>query len=244
MSQRSSIKSSKSRKQSRPRSLRDPAWARGRSFAGTRSIPQTVSTAQTSQAAASNRKTVKLVYSDIIDLTAGLAGVGVTHQFRANSIFDPNYSIGGHQPMGHDEWENFYHHYRVKSSSIRVNFTPYNSTDSPSTVWVSLGSTALGAGLVASTAIEHGRCAYKVIGTGADTPANPLKNEFDAQAFFGPTHVSDKHIASFGGNPGEDVLYTIGVQPMSALATEFSQFALVTIEYICELTEPKQLQQS
>lgn len=39
-----------------------------------------------------------------------------------NSVYDPDVSGVGHQPMGYDQWSQFYKKYRVYASSIRVQF--------------------------------------------------------------------------------------------------------------------------
>lgn len=45
-------------------------------------------------------------------------------QFRANSIYDPNYSDVGHQPLGRDLLANIYQHYRVLKTEIKCSFSP------------------------------------------------------------------------------------------------------------------------
>lgn len=41
-------------------------------------------------------------------------------QFRANSIYDPDLTGIGHQPMGHDQYQALYKKYRVKASKIEI----------------------------------------------------------------------------------------------------------------------------
>lgn len=42
--------------------------------------------------------------------------------FRSNSIFDPDYTGGGHQPRGHDQWSQYYKYYRVTSCDVKAAF--------------------------------------------------------------------------------------------------------------------------
>jgi len=63
------------------------------------------------------RAIVRLPYYDAFNLDFTSADYGVTqwHRFRINSIFDPDFEIGGHQPGGHDQLAQFYGKYRVYS---------------------------------------------------------------------------------------------------------------------------------
>lgn len=52
-----------------------------------------------------------------------VAGVAFAYQFNLNSIFDPNFTGAGHQPMGHDQIEQLYTKYRV--NSVRYEVVPF-----------------------------------------------------------------------------------------------------------------------
>lgn len=72
-----------------------------------------------------NNYTVRLTYADTFrqDVTCAIAGGNSKFQiFRANSIFDPDYSGGGHQPLFRDMWASMYDHYCVLAChyTIRV----------------------------------------------------------------------------------------------------------------------------
>jgi len=43
-------------------------------------------------------------------------------EYRLNSLFDPNYTGTGDQPVGFDQWTTFYANYRVFAASYRVRF--------------------------------------------------------------------------------------------------------------------------
>ena len=45
-------------------------------------------------------------------------------QFRPNSIYDPNYSDVGHQPLGRDLLAGIYQHYRVLKAEFKCSFSP------------------------------------------------------------------------------------------------------------------------
>ncbi len=62
----------------------------------------------------------KLKYTDIIQLDTSM-GVVDWHQFRANSLFDPDLTGTGHQPLSFDEWTSFYQRYKVHACKISIN---------------------------------------------------------------------------------------------------------------------------
>jgi hypothetical protein len=63
------------------------------------------------------RTKVELVYSDEIDV---LSTPQTNKIFRLNSLFDPDYSVGGHQPRGFDQWMTMYNKYCVIGATVTI----------------------------------------------------------------------------------------------------------------------------
>lgn len=70
-------------------------------------------------------------YCDLITVTNSAATVD-KYIYRANGIFDPNYTGGGHQPMWRDNYASIYNQYVVLGSKITVKF----QSDSTDESWV------------------------------------------------------------------------------------------------------------
>lgn len=68
-------------------------------------------------------KTVKLKYVENITLDPPAAGSAATYTFRCNSLFDPNFTGTGHQPMFYDNYSAIYGQYTVVKSFIKVTAT-------------------------------------------------------------------------------------------------------------------------
>lgn len=54
------------------------------------------------------------------------AGVLAFESFRLMGIYDPEVSVGGHQPYGHDEYAQFYKDYQVVGAKIVSRFSWHN----------------------------------------------------------------------------------------------------------------------
>ena len=67
--------------------------------------------------------TTKLVYTDTVLLTSTGSIAFNTYTFRANSVHDPDWTGGGHQPTRYDQLQAIYARYEVLKSNIRVQFT-------------------------------------------------------------------------------------------------------------------------
>jgi len=65
---------------------------------------------------------VNLCYNDGGMPMESVSGGAIGFLYRLNSIFDPYYATGGHQPMGHDQWANLYQNYRVLGAKITARF--------------------------------------------------------------------------------------------------------------------------
>ena len=77
--------------------------------------------------------TSTLKYQEVVQFTA-LVGAGNYYQFNLNSIYDPNYTSTGHQPMGRDQLEGLYGKYRV--NSVRYQVIPFLTTGAYASMWV------------------------------------------------------------------------------------------------------------
>lgn len=143
-------------------------------------------------------KLVKLRYVEQISLDPGLGGFSVS-EWRANSVFDPNLSGTGHQPMGFDQWSEIYERYTVVGSKINVQYAPIAvSSVAPGFFGVSLYNlsgqlTSVYAGNV-DAIMESKLSGYTSTMAGnANSTAivTSLTRRFSAKKFFGKANVLD-----------------------------------------------------
>lgn len=87
--------------------------------------------------------TKKLRYSTTFALTSTSGVITGTQVFRANDLFDPDFTGTGHQPMGFDQLMAFYNHFCVVRAKIIIQAK--NTTDSFPTICIRVDadSTAL-----------------------------------------------------------------------------------------------------
>jgi hypothetical protein len=121
------FKSAKASSKTKPRSSLTPALVRGT----TSSVPRSVTGTRLGFPA---QKHVTMAYVSRHRLSTTTGSVSV-QQFRLNSLFDPDFTGGGHQPMGFDQWSAFYNHYVVTKCTYEVEFVDVtNSVTTQSTV--------------------------------------------------------------------------------------------------------------
>lgn len=190
-------------------------------------------------------KIVKMRYVDRQSINPGVSTMG-GWIYRANSINDPDYSGMGHQPLGHDEWSNFYNHYVVIGSKISVKYV-YSATNANE-------GQAIGVYLSDDTSypsdmnnlIEQGLGKYRVMGAASySAPSAPtIVNKFSAKKFFNVTDIKDnvgRLGAAFNANPQEQANYIIWVGALDPTSDLGQTYILVTIDYIVAVMEPKAL---
>lgn len=185
-------------------------------------------------------KVVKMRYVEQLSLNAGIAAIA-GHTFRANSIFDPDQSGAGHQPMGHDEWSSFYNHYTVLGSKITVTFSNQHAND-PMVAGVFLNDdTALASSSVTSL-IENAKGPYCHLDSAGGTGVRRLTKKFSAKKFF-KCDVKDRTDlkASFGTNPSEEAYFLVWTAAMNTGSDPSAVYATVKIDYIVLMSEPKDL---
>jgi len=98
----------KGKTNTKPKTARKKAYRKKSSYG-----PHTL----TKYAGIPNKLVTVVKYSTSITLGSGLAPVG-SHTFRANSIFDPDFTSTGHQPMYTDQFATLYQNYKVLKTKI------------------------------------------------------------------------------------------------------------------------------
>lgn len=194
-----------------------------------------------------SNKIVRLRYVDEISIDAGVGAFG-QHQFRANSVFDPDYTGAGHQPMNFDKWASLYEHYTVLGSKCNVKPLDYNSTTlGPGYCGIFLSTDSAGTSDFTNvTDVFENRLAssrWMMLGSITATPAQVtaggVTSYFSAKKIFGVKNAQDGRAygALVTTNPSADAYFNVYIASIygnNPAATKL----LVTIDYIVMFAEP------
>lgn len=177
----------------------------------------------------------KLHYSDVGTITC-TSGVQSQYVFRLNSIYDPDYTGTGHQPMYRDQFVALYNQYAVISSKIK--YTVINTT---ATMAMVCGQNNDDNGSISTAFLDnlekpHGTSTVLTIPTGAKS-STVFYNNFDCKRDLGiDPYASQTYKTSVGANPTESYNNGLWAIPFDGATTGTLQF-LVSIEYNVMFTE-------
>ncbi len=189
------------------------------------------------------RKTCKLVYTSSVYLNPG-AGTAATHVFRANSVWKPEVTAAGHQPMGFDEMTAIYTHFHVLGSKISAHFVnPFETPASNYIVGVTAHSES-GGFTNMSQQQETQRAKYKFMGpSNGGSDSKLVTHKFSTRKFFGGKDVMDE--VEFRGSSGADCsevgYWHVWAGPVDTALTLGQISCNVRITYITVFTEPKSM---
>jgi len=187
-------------------------------------------------------KTVSLRYCDNVDLASASSALHV-YSFRANSIYDPDLTGIGHQPMGRDLWSAQYNHYIVLGSRIRIYAECLDDVNVDHyTLGVVLHEDGMAISGNDSRALqENGKSRFHYLMSGPDKSRSSctLVQTFSAKRFFGMKDVRDNRDtvgAAVGNNPSDGAYFMVYIEgnALSSLGCRLH----VTIDYIVDFTEP------
>lgn len=188
---------------------------------------------------------VSLRYCTNIVLTSTM-GTLSKHYFRATSLFDPDQTGTGHQPMGYDQMGALYNHYVVLGSKITVRAMPDQNGDVNTAVFGVYTSDDTSTPYSDYTGfIEAKRGAYKCLTNQRNQQT--IKYKFSTKKFFNIKDVADNRAnigASIGSNPTEEAYFILYYQNLETPGETSEHNFLVTIDFIAEYSEPKDLTQS
>lgn len=178
----------------------------------------------------------KLRYGSLIQLNSTTAAPLAKHQYRTNSLYDPDYTGVGHQPMYFDTYSAIYDQYVVIGSKITCEFF------SNSTVQNALIGIATDDDITVSNNVD----ALMEMNNSISTTLGPLGAEhvtlvstFEPQEMFGVDAKSDGSSQTpVGSNPAEESNWVIWSFPEDG-ASAHSVRAKVTIEFTVKFSELK-----
>lgn len=184
---------------------------------------------------------MKLRYCDTITLDAG-AGTLASHKFRANSLFDPDFTGTGHQPMGFDQMALLYNHYAVLGSKITCNFTASgtSATTAQSHVGVRLDDSTT-APTVANTERERSRGSTRLLRGVWGGKGTTISKNFSAYKFFcrKDRDLPENLTANVAANPSEIAFFNVWQSGIDATANADLVYVDVQIDYLVKFFEPK-----
>jgi hypothetical protein len=166
--------------------------------------------------------------------------------FRANSVFDPEEAAGGHQAQAFDTWSTFYNHYLVESSTIKVTYAPNDATAYAGFMVYGItvnDDTTTTTNVV--TAMEQSQTVakYGSPSVNAHAPVT-VYHKWSAKDNMNITNIRDNW-ARLGAlvttNPNEQAYFKVWTQNANESASSPNIRIFVTLEYIVNFSEPKEL---
>lgn len=155
------------------------------------------------------RATTVHKYQEVV-LRTSTSGILDDYQFNLNSMFDPNRTGGGHQPMGRDTMAQLYNRYRVDKAIIKVTFVRYTANIA---LWAAISGNNSGTAFTNPlTAIGEQPYVVQSRTTSAlEGKANLVfKKSFDLHKLTGVTkrkyEDDDRYQAEIGSDPAEAIV--------------------------------------
>lgn len=179
-------------------------------------------------------------YREVVPLNS-VAGSTAVYSFSCNSIYDPNYTGTGHQPMYFDQLGALYDHYCVIGSKIRykivnasvpVKLAFYVNDDSAVTPTSPEGASELTSGKL-----------FLLPASGTTAPLR-FTGSWSAKKYFGKGVLANTELqGTTSSNPTEQSFYTLVTQSAD-LSSNSSVYIDAEIDYIVVWKELKDIGQS
>lgn len=190
----------------------------------------------------SDKYRYKMRYCEEVAINGGVATFGF-NTFSMNSLFDPNTTGTGHQPMGFDQLAAIYNRYIVTGAKITATFAFSPADAQPS--WVGLtvheNSTFSGTSTPVEELIEQGKTVYRCISAGdGGQPIVTLsrsishRKEFSVRDLMGNI---EEYGALVTGSPANGLFATAWIAGAGGLSSPGCD-VMVKIEYTGYFTEP------
>lgn len=184
----------------------------------------------------------KFRYCDQLELSA-TAGVPSVHSFRINSLYDPDFSGTGHQPIGFDQLMGFYEHYCVLGAKLSATFVASNADPVQGSVICGI---ELSGNSTPTTALndifEQGNSRYRTLTNSNASGLVNVTHKVNLSKFLGQKVLQeDANSGTASSNPTEVVWMHVFVAPVDVGVTTHTAYVNIKLDQIAVLHEPKPL---
>ncbi len=167
------------------------------------------------------------------------AGTPANYVYRLSSLFDPNFTGIGGQPIGFDQIMPLYDHFVVTGCTATVKFVNEDAVNA-SLVTLQIKDTGT-TSTSTDEILENGNCVWNTLGTRGSQEKATLKIKYNANRFFSKKVTDDdEHQGTIAANPAENAFLHIHARPLSGNDAGIIRY-VVQLDYTALLTEPKQL---
>lgn len=188
------------------------------------------------------KQVATLRYFETVTLNAGI-GVIASNVFRANSLFDPNVAVGGHQPRGFDQWMAFYGKGIVLGSKCTAKCISATSTEVSLFGVVTLTTSVTP--LTSQALIEEPRCSWAASGN-VNTVNQETFATYSPKILFdykNPKDEGDLQFTATGDAPQQGYFHVWNAGT-TILSDPGPHVFEVVIDYTCLFFEPNALPSS
>lgn len=185
-----------------------------------------------------DRLLCKLRYSEQLQLNP--AALTTYYQFKINSIYDPNSTGIGGQPLYRDELATLYNRYRVHRCDWRVTISNLNT---PANFCVYPHNDSAGAGFEAAqdnTNAKSGVVSAMTTGNGVEV----VRGGIDLAKLLGEDLTDDRDQAVMSANPSNIATLTVYAESLDQATNLSSLNVSVLLTYSVELFDRKEVAQS
>lgn len=183
-----------------------------------------------------------LRYTDSISLNPG-AGTLASHTFNMSSLYDPDYTATGHQPLGFDQIMPMYDHFVVIGSKLTATIAGSGGFSVPTAVCLNLDPDVSTASTV-EQAMEQNSSKYTILN--GENRVKTITMNYSPKKFMGISKPmsSDKLQGTISANPSDNAFCTIYAQAVDGSSDPGAIDIVVTIDYVAVFIEPITLAQS
>jgi len=191
----------------------------------------------------------KLVYHEIFTIDPGASSVGV-YAFRANGMYDPNYTSTGHQPYGFDQLMALYKHYAVLGSRCTATIIPGGTmTAIPFILGIKVSSNAAPATTNAQLLMEEPGWVSKTYGNPSATNELSVATGYSTSKFNGgltrrEIMAKDSFCGLSNADPTDPVFFQVCFAPAISSQDLPNITFQVRIEYTAAFWQPNELRDS